>query len=100
MARIKTNSVFAALQGTIGKELVFKHYSDKVVVAKYPDMSRVKPSERQKQQRIHLKNANAYAQEVTRNPERRAMYEKYLKKGESVYKKALKDYFEKLKSKK
>lgn len=94
MARLRRNSVFTALQGSLGKELVFKHYTDKVVVAKYPDMSRVKPSELQKQQRQKMKEANDYAQQVMRNPELRALYEKYLEQGESIYRKALKDYFE------
>lgn len=97
MARLRRNSVFVALQGTIGQELVFKHYTDKVVVARYPNMSRIKPSELQKLQRNKMKEANAYAQNVLRNPELKAVYEKHLREGESVYKKAIKDFFEKIK---
>jgi hypothetical protein len=100
MARLKRNSVFSALSGAIGRELVFKHYGDKVVVTRYPDMSGIKPSELQKVQRNKLREANDYAQSVLRNPELRALYERYLKEGESVYHKAKKVYFERLKRRK
>jgi long-subunit acyl-CoA synthetase (AMP-forming) len=94
MARLKRNSLFAALQGTIGKEIVFKQYADKVVVSLYPDMSKVKPSELQKLQRNKMKEANAYASAVIRDPKLRAKYEKKLKPGESVFHKAKKEFFE------
>lgn len=97
MARLQRNSVYVALQGTIGKELVFKHYSNKVVVAQYPDMSKVKPSEGQKEQRTRMKEANDYARFVLRNPELKAIYEKHLRQGETVDHKAKKNYFEKKK---
>jgi hypothetical protein len=99
MAIVKRNSVFTALSGTIGHELVFKHYTNKVVVAQYPDMSRVKSSELQKVQRSKMKEANDFAQSVMRTPELKAMYEKDLRPGESVYHKAKKDFFERLKGK-
>lgn len=97
MASIRKNSVFVALQGTIGKELVFKHYTDKIVVAKYPDMTGIKPSELQKLQRSKMKEANAYARNAMRDPELRAQYEKDLQKGETLYHKAKKDFFNKKK---
>lgn len=97
MARVKKNSVLAALQGTIGKELVVKQYADKVVITKYPDMSKVKRSERQKAQMEKMKAANAYARSVLINPELKALYESNLQLGESIYRKALKDYFVKCK---
>ena len=88
MAQLRRNAVFTALSGTIGHELVFKHYTNKVVVAKYPDMSKVKPSELQTQQRNKMKEANDFAQSVMRDTALRAVYEKDLKPGESVYHKA------------
>ena len=92
MARFKNNSLFAAFQGTIGQELVFKQYADKVVVSKYPDMSKVKPSERQLEQRKKMAQAIVYAKSVMRNPALKAVYEKDLEPGKSVYKKALKNF--------
>jgi hypothetical protein len=97
MARVKRNSVLKALQGSIGKELVFKQYADKVVITRYPDMSKVKPSARQKEQREKMKEANAYARTVLSNPELKAIYEQNLQKGESIYRKAINDYFARLK---
>jgi hypothetical protein len=95
MAKVKNNSLFAALQGTIGEDLVFKQYADKVVVSKYPDMSKVKPSERQLEQRKKMAEAIVYAKSVMRNPALNAAYEKDLKPGESVYKKAVRDFLKK-----
>lgn len=94
MARLKRNSLLGSLQGTIGKEIVFKQYADKVVVSLYPDMSKVKPSELQKLQRNKMKDANAYASAVKRDPILRAQYEKGLKPGETVFHKAKKAFFE------
>jgi hypothetical protein len=99
MARLKRNSLLNALQGTIGKEIVFKQYADKVVVSKFPDMSKVKTTKRQRQQRDLLKEANAYASAIKRDPKLRAKYEKKLKPGESVFHKAKKEFFEKLNEK-
>lgn len=93
MARLPKTSPLGALQGTLGKELVFKQYADKTVVSKYPDMRRVKPTERQKVQRVLMKEANAYAQRILRDPEQRVVIEKSLLPGETVYHKAKKLFF-------
>lgn len=97
MARLKKHPVLEAMSGSLGKELVFKQYTAKVVVSRYPDMSKVKPSARQTMQRTKMKEATAYASFAKRDPELRARYEKNLKPGESVYHKAIKDHFERLK---
>lgn len=97
MARIRKNSLLSALQGTIGKEIVFKRYADKTVVSKYPDMSRVKTTKLQRQQRDLLNEANAYAIAIKRDPKLRAKYEQKLKAGESVFHKAKKEFFERVK---
>ena len=97
MARITNKSVFNALSGRIGKELVIKQYGDKGVVSKYPDMSKVKPSKWQLEGRERIKEATAYALGILNDPYLKAAFEKNLKPGESVYHKAKKEYFEKLK---
>lgn len=97
MARLNRTSLLNALQGTIGKEIVFKQYADKTVVSKYPDMSKVKKTERQQAQRDLITAANAYASGIKRDPKLRAKYEKKLKPGESVFHKAKKEFFERLK---
>lgn len=81
MARLKKDSVFVALSGSMGQELLFMRRGNSVVVGKYPDMNRVKTKEMQKQQSNKMKEVTDYAQLVLRNPELQAMYEAYLKKG-------------------
>lgn len=96
MARMPKESPLSALRGSLGKEIVFKQYKDKTVVSKYPDMSRVKPSPLQVANRQRMKEATAYAQAVLNDPTLREEFEKGLAPGESVYHKAKKAFFEKL----
>lgn len=93
MARVSKKSILAGLQGSIGKELVFKQYRKQTVVSKYPDMSKVKATESQKRQRDLMKKANAYASMVKHNPKLSAKYRKKLQPGESVFHKAKKEFF-------
>ena len=92
MARLSKDSPFSLLKGTIGKEIVFKQYADKVVVSKYPDMSKVRPTEKQAAQRKLMAAANAYASKVLKDPLLRAGYEKELLPGESLFHKAKKAF--------
>ena len=97
MAIVRKNSLFEALRGALGKEIVFKQYKDKTVVSRYPDMSNVQPSERQLEQRRLMREASAYASKVKRDPELRTIYEGKLAPGESVFHRAKRDFFENLK---
>ena len=91
MARL-SNSFLGTIQGGIGKQLVFKKYGDKTVVTSYPDMSKVKPSKGQKEGRKLFAEAVAYAKAINRNVEQKALYLQKVKKGQSVYHYALKEY--------
>ncbi|HWI94036.1 MAG TPA: hypothetical protein VNT20_22330 [Flavisolibacter sp.] len=97
MARVRKNSLFEALSGALGKEIIFKQYHDKTVVSRYPDMSKHTATERQKIQRDLMKEANAYASRVKRDPVLRVEFEKRLQPGESVFHKAKKEFFKKRK---
>lgn len=97
MAQLTKGSLLNGLSGTIGKELLFKQYKDKVVVSKYPVMRKVKPTELQLLNRQRMKDATAYALSVLRTPELKAAMEKTLHPGETVYHKAKKEYFQSLK---
>jgi hypothetical protein len=99
MARLRKHSLLEALSGALGKEIVIKQYADKTVVSKYPDMSKVKASQRQRAQRELMAQANAYASSINRSPVLRAKYKKKLKAGESVYHFAIKEFFKKRKKK-
>ena len=48
---IAKDIISQGLSGAIGKEIVFKRYTDKTVVTKYPDMKNIVPSAAQKIQR-------------------------------------------------
>ncbi len=58
-------------------------------------MSRVKSSKLQKLKQGVFAKAVAYAQAIIRDPDNKKAYAKKLKKGESVYHAALKEYLKK-----
>lgn len=91
MARL-SKSLLENIRGGLGKQLVFKKYGDKTVVTSYPDMSKVKPSEQQKESRKVFTEAVAYAKAINSNAQQKAEYAKKVKPGESVYHFALKEY--------
>ena len=93
MARLAADSSLK-LSGKIG-DLVFKNYGDKIVVTRVPDMSRVKPSRKQKNNRNLFKEAVAYAKKINRTPALKQTYFKKIKKGESVYHYTIKEYLSK-----
>ena len=91
MARSR-NLLLRNVQGQIGKEFVVKKYGKKTVVTKYPDMSGIKPSKLQKVKRSRFAEAVAFAQSIIRNPQQKALYAKKVKKGQSVYHYAIKEF--------
>ena len=97
MARAGKESLLHGLKGSIGKELVVKQYKDKMVVSKYPDMSKVKPSALQKKNRSKMKEAIAYAQGILYDAKKKAAYQKRIRKDKSVYREAIKEYLKKRK---
>jgi hypothetical protein len=92
MARINQQSLLKGLKGQIGKQLVFKQYGKKTVVSRYPDMSKVVPSELQKEQRSCFAEAVAYAKTINNDPVMKAKYAKKLRKGKSVFQYAIQEY--------
>jgi hypothetical protein len=93
MDRLRKNSVYVALHGTIGRDLIFRHYTNKVVAATHPENTPVQLFQRLTHPGRKMKEANDYAQLIMCNPALKALYEKYLKEGETVYKKAISEYF-------
>jgi hypothetical protein len=73
-------------------QIVVKQYADKTVISKYPDMSKVKPSKLQKNNRSLFKEAVAYAIGVNKNPKRKKLYSEKVAPGQSVYHYALREY--------
>lgn len=92
MAQTKNNILLRQLRGQIGKQIVVKKYGTKTVVTAYPDMSHVKPSKLQTKKRSLFAEAVAYAQGILYDPVKKADYAKQLKKGQSVYHAAIKEF--------
>lgn len=89
----RANSIIAnGLSGQIGKQLVYRQYGNKTVVSRYPDMSNIKPSKKQKAKRSRFAKAVAYAQSILRDPAKKAAYLKKTPKDQQVYHFAMKEY--------
>ena len=88
------------IQGAIGKEYVIKHYSYGAIRTKYPDMCRIIASPKQRTCRNVFKEAIAYARLVIADPERKAQWQKRLRRHNSVYNEAIKEYMLREKRKK
>lgn len=52
------------VSGHINKEIVFKRYGDKTIVTKYPNMSKVKRSDKQKRMNDMMEAANKSAHDI------------------------------------
>ena len=89
---IAKDIVSQGLSGGIGKELVFKRYTDKTVVTKYPNMQNVVPSAAQKIQRIKFKEAHYYAKNINDNLVSKAAFALKIPAGKSVYRWAVKEF--------
>ena len=92
MASTNQNILAKGLKGQIGKQLVFKQYGEKTVVTRYPDMSKVVPSELQKKQRSGFAEAVTYAQSINNDPVLKAKYAKKVKKGKTVFQYAIQEF--------
>jgi hypothetical protein len=97
MAIAKNNPFLKGVHGKIGNDIVVKQYSYGTVISAMPDMSRVKRTPLQKLKQKVFAEAVAYAKTISRNPTKKAAYAKKLKKGENVYRSALKEYLKKMK---
>jgi hypothetical protein len=91
MARASSNLILKGFSGKLG-ELVVKQYANKIVITRKPDMSGVKKTELQKLRQSKFRQAVAYAQSIIRDPKKKVNYAKKLKKGQSVYHAAIKEF--------
>ena len=94
MPRVRLSPVVEEIHGTL-YDVVFKKSSKgNMIVTKRPDMSKVKWSKAQKNQRQRMAQANKYAKAAMADPKVRAKYEKRAVKEHRVpYRVALSDYF-------
>ncbi len=94
MAESLNSILLHGVRGQIGKQIVVKQYGKKTVVTAYPDMSKVKPSKQQKEKRKKFAQAVAYARGINNNPMKKALYAKKVKKRQTVYHYAIKEYLQ------
>ncbi len=98
MARSTASILLHQLRGHIGKQIVVKRYGNKTVVTAYPDMSKVKPSKLQKVRRKLFAEAVKHACAINNDPAKKALYKKKMKKGQTVYNYAIKEYLNSMNS--
>lgn len=92
MANANKSIVISKLNGMLGKELVFRDWAGKTIVAKAPG-SRSKPASPAQaiiQERFQL--GTRYAKAVQQNPELSAAYAMALKPRQHIYSRALEDF--------
>ena len=94
MPKVKLNSMIVEIQGTL-YDLVFKKSPQgEMIVTKKPDMSRVKWSKAQKDQRKRFKAGVAAVQAALREPKVRLKYDRKAKKQDKrAWDLAMSDYF-------
>ena len=87
------------IRGAIGKRFVIKHYKYGIVKTRYPDMSRIVPSEAQRMRRRLFKRAVAYAQKVYANPVLKEEKRRMLRRPKRLFQALMKDWFRQQKEK-
>lgn len=89
MARSKGG--LRGLSGLLGP-VILKQYADKTVITSRPDMKRVKRTKKQKMNSSRFALAVAYAKAILADSNKRREFAGTLKKGESVYHCAVRQY--------
>jgi hypothetical protein len=94
MAHANNSLVTGKLKGILGKELVFREWEGKTVVAKAPKSREGEPSPAQAETQDRFKFASRYARAIIRSPDK-GMAEAYaavLRPRQNVYSRALEDF--------
>jgi hypothetical protein len=68
---ISKNILLNGVTGSINKQIVVRHYKNKIVLSAYPDMSRRKLSGKQKTVNNRMAKANEEVQEIIQDEQRR-----------------------------
>ncbi|CAF3935589.1 unnamed protein product [Rotaria sp. Silwood1] len=86
------NNLLSGFSGKIGKDFVIKQYKEKTVVSKFPDMSNVVPTKKQKKYQTKFAKAVAFAQNINNTPALKAEWQLKTPEGKTVFNTALKWY--------
>ena len=93
MPKVKFNPVIDEVHGKSGNLVFRRSPNGDIHLIKLADMSRVKWSEAQKENRLRFKDANTYAKAAMADPRIRARYQKIAtKEGRRAYHVAVSDY--------
>ncbi len=93
MPKVKLHPLIEEIHGTMYDVVFKKSPKGNMIVTKRPDMSRVKWSKAQKEQRQRFKEAVAFAKAALADPKLRAHYEKRAQQqGKRAWDVALADY--------
>jgi hypothetical protein len=93
MPKIKFTPPITGIRGKLGRLVFRQSPSGETILSKAPDMSNVKWSPAQKEQRQRFKAANDYAQAAMADPVARAVYEqRAAEQNRKPYRVAFSDY--------
>ncbi len=92
MARLNTDIPIQELRKVTGKLVVVKQYGEKLVITQYPDMSKIRASEKQKDMRNKFRQAVNYAKGILQDPAKRKLYSKKVKAPQTLYHFLLQEY--------
>jgi hypothetical protein len=84
------------VSGAIGKKYVIKQYKKGQVVTRYPDMSRIVPTTRQKVRRRLFARAVRYAQSIYWKGELKAEWRRRLRRPRRLFQALMKQYYRQL----
>lgn len=91
MAISKNNLITETLSGKVGN-IIFKNYDNQTVISKRPNMSSIVKTEKQKENQLLFKAAQAYAKSIISDPEQKLAFAKMIPKGKIVYHAAISKY--------
>ena len=84
------------VSGAIGKKYVIKQYKKGQVVTRYPDMSRIVPTTKQKVRRRLFARAVRYAQSIYWKRELKAEWKRKLRRPRRLFQALMKQYYRQL----
>ena len=80
------------IRGAIGKKYVIKHYRYGVIMTRFPDMTRIIASGKQRKCRNLFREAVAFAMSVMADPVQKEAYKKKLKVRYRLFNRLIKEY--------
>lgn len=92
MANSNSSVITGKLQGSLGKELVFRHWDGMTIVAKPPGRRKGKPSAAQADNEEKFLLASRYAKAILEDADMAAGYAAVVRPRQSAYSRAMEDF--------